>query len=66
MEKNSKIYIAGHKGLLGSSLIRILEEEGFTNCVVRKKSELDLRDQQMTSKFFEEEKPDYVFLAAAK
>ena len=66
VEKNSKIYIAGHRGMVGSAILRKLKKEGFDNFVVRTSSELDLRDQQAVSKFFEEEKPDYVFLAAAK
>jgi len=66
MDKNSKIYIAGHKGMVGSAIKRKLEQEGFTNFLTRNSSELDLRDQQQVSDFFAQEKPDYVFLAAAK
>ncbi|MDT3402614.1 GDP-L-fucose synthase [Mucilaginibacter terrae] len=66
MEKSAKIYIAGHRGMVGSAIKRKLENEGFTNFVVRGSSELDLRNQQAVSDFFEQEKPDYVFLAAAK
>jgi GDP-L-fucose synthase len=66
MKKNSKIYIAGHEGLVGSSLVRGLKKAGFTNCVTRTFQELDLRDQKATFEFFEKERPDYVFLAAAK
>jgi GDP-L-fucose synthase len=66
MDKNSKIYIAGHKGMVGSAIKRRLEQEGFTNFVTRNSSELDLRNQQQVSDFFAQEKPDYVFLAAAK
>jgi GDP-L-fucose synthase len=66
MEKNAKIYIAGHRGMVGSAIKRKLEKEGFTNFVTRVSSELDLRDQQAVADFFASEKPDYVFLAAAK
>jgi GDP-L-fucose synthase len=66
MEKNAKIYIAGHRGMVGSAIHRKLEKEGFTNFVTRISSELDLRNQNDVAHFFEQEKPDYVFLAAAK
>jgi GDP-L-fucose synthase len=66
MEKNAKIYIAGHRGMVGSALQRKLEEEGYSNFVLRTSGELDLRNQQKVADFFEREKPDYVFLAAAK
>lgn len=66
MDKSSKIYIAGHKGLVGSAIYRYLLAQGYTNFVLRSSSELDLRDQQATEAFFEQEKPEYVFLAAAK
>ena len=66
MEKEAKIYIAGHRGMVGSAIRRKLESEGFTNFVTRVSTELDLRNQQQVSDFFEQEKPDYVFLAAAK
>lgn len=66
MEKKSKIYIAGHRGMVGSAILRKLQKEGFENIVVRTSSELDLRDQQAVTAFFALEKPDYVFLAAAK
>ena len=66
MEKQGKIYIAGHRGMVGSAIKRRLEREGFTNFVVRTSRELDLRDQAAVRTFFETEKPDYVFLAAAK
>ncbi len=66
MDKNSKIYIAGHRGLVGSALVRNLENEGFTNLVFRTHAELDLLDQKSVHQFFETEKPEYVFLAAAK
>jgi GDP-L-fucose synthase len=66
MEKESKIYIAGHRGMVGSALVRKLEAEGFRNLVTRTSKELDLRNQAAVADFFKEEKPDYVFLAAAK
>ena len=66
MEKNAKIYVAGHKGLVGSALVRYLIESGYTNLITRTSSELDLRNQEAVRTFFEQEKPDYVFLAAAK
>jgi GDP-L-fucose synthase len=66
MEKQSKIYVAGHSGMVGSAIVRKLHEEGFENLVLRTSSELDLRNQQEVEKFFKEQKPDYVFLAAAK
>ncbi|MBS7566468.1 GDP-L-fucose synthase [Mucilaginibacter sp. Bleaf8] len=66
MEKGAKIYIAGHRGMVGSAIHRKLQQEGFTNFVTRKSAELDLRDQQQVADFFAHEKPDYVFLAAAK
>ena len=66
MEKESKIYVAGHKGMVGSAIVRKLKQEGYQNIVTRTSTELDLRNQQAVSDFFEEEKPAYVFLAAAK
>lgn len=66
MEFTSKIYVAGHKGLVGSSIVRKLEEKGYTNLVYRTSKELDLRDKNQVDFFFQEEKPEYVFLAAAK
>jgi GDP-L-fucose synthase len=66
MEKNSKIYIAGHRGMVGSAIHRHLENLGFHNFVTRTSKELDLRNQSALEAFFAEEKPDYVFLAAAK
>lgn len=66
MQPQDKIYIAGHKGMVGSSIKRRLELAGFTNFVTRQSSELDLRNQQAVEYFFLNEKPDYVFLAAAK
>ena len=66
MQKSSRIYIAGHNGLVGSALKRRLESLGFTNLIYKNSSELDLRNQKETESFFEQEKPEYVFLAAAK
>lgn len=66
MEKNAKIYIAGHRGMVGSSIYRKLVKEGYTHLIIRTSAELDLRDQQAVAEFFEAEKPEYVFLAAAK
>jgi len=66
MEKHAKVYIAGHRGMVGSAICRALEARGFTHQVYRKSSELDLRNQQAVFQFFEQEKPEYVFLAAAK
>lgn len=66
MQKHSKIYIAGHRGMVGSAIHRSLIREGYSNIITRSSKELDLRDQQAVAGFFEEEKPEYVFLAAAK
>lgn len=66
MKKTSKIYLAGHNGLVGSAIMRKLEAEGYKNVVFRKSKDLDLRNFQAVSKFFKAEKPEYVFLAAAK
>ena len=66
MEKNSKIYIAGHRGMVGSAIYRKLVKEGYNNIITRVSSEFDLRNQQAVLDFFEQEKPEYVFLAAAK
>lgn len=66
MEKNSKIYVAGHRGLVGSAIVRNLQERGFTNIIGKTHKELDLTRQDEVEKFFEAEKPEYVFLAAAK
>jgi GDP-L-fucose synthase len=66
MEKNSKIFVAGHNGLVGSALLRKLKSEGYTHIITRTKSELDLRDQLAVAYFFSREKPEYVFLSAAK
>lgn len=66
MEKNSKIYVAGHHGMVGSSIVRELKKQGYINIITRTHNELDLCRQEQTEKFFEKEKPEYVFLAAAK
>jgi GDP-L-fucose synthase len=66
MNRDSKIYIAGHRGLVGSAIVRDLQAKGYTNLLTRTHSELDLTDQRATEAFFAQEKPDYVFLAAAK
>jgi GDP-L-fucose synthase len=66
MEKTSKIYIAGHRGMVGSAVLRALKSKGYSNFLLRTSSELDLRNQQAVANFFTIEKPDYVFLAAAK
>lgn len=66
MEKNSKIYVAGHRGLVGAAIVRNLESKGYSNIITRIHKELDLTDQQAVRRFFEEERPEYVFLAAAK
>ena len=66
MEKTSKIYIAGHRGMVGSAIMRNLQSKGYSNIITRTSKELDLRNSQAVSDFFANEKPDYVFLAAAK
>jgi GDP-L-fucose synthase len=66
LKENAKIYIAGHRGMVGSAILKTLELQGFHNFVTRTSSELDLRNQQAVFDFFEREKPEYVFLAAAK
>ena len=66
MQKNSKIYVAGHRGLVGSAIVRALREQGYDNLILKTRQELDLLDQQAVKNFFEKEKPEYVFLAAAK
>lgn len=66
MNKSDKIYIAGHRGMVGSAIVRNLQSKGFSNLLLKTSSELDLRDQKATETFFLQEKPDYVFLAAAK
>ncbi|HHW01053.1 MAG TPA: GDP-L-fucose synthase [Clostridiaceae bacterium] len=66
MEKNSRIYVAGHTGMVGSAIVRCLQRHGYENIIRRTHQELDLTNQAACEKFFEEEKPEYVFLAAAK
>lgn len=66
MDKSAKIYVAGHRGMVGSAIVRQLEKEGYHNLILRTSKELDLRRQDQVEAFFEEEKPEYVFLAAAK
>ena len=66
MEKNAKIYVAGHRGMVGSAIVRELKKQGYENLVLRAHKELDLTRQDQVERFFEEEKPEYVFLAAAK
>ena len=66
MEKSAKIYVAGHRGMVGSSFMRLLKQQGYTNLVTRTSSELDLRNQAAVARFFRHQKPDYVLLAAAK
>jgi GDP-L-fucose synthase len=66
MDKNAKIYVAGHRGLVGSAIVRRLKNEGYSNIVTRRSAELDLREQAAVRAFFEQERPEYVFLAAAK
>lgn len=66
MEKDSKIYVAGHAGMVGSALVRVLKNQGFTNIIGKTRKELDLTRQADVELFFEREKPDYVFLAAAR
>ena len=66
MQKESRIYVAGHRGLVGSAIVRKLRQEGYENLLTRRSSELDLREQVAVREFFEQERPDYVFLAAAK
>ncbi|MCV9388495.1 GDP-L-fucose synthase [Reichenbachiella ulvae] len=66
MDKESKIYVAGHRGMVGSAIVRNLEAKGFTNVIYRTSKELDLKNQAAVDEFFSEENPEYVFLAAAK
>lgn len=66
MEKNAKIFVAGHRGMVGSAIMRKLQREGYNNLVTRTSTELDLRNQAAVNAFFDSEKPQYVFLAAAK
>ena len=66
MKKDSKIYVAGHTGLVGSAITKTLKKKGYTNLLLRDISELDLTDQAAVAAFFAQEKPEYVILAAAK
>ncbi|MEQ9220308.1 MAG: GDP-L-fucose synthase [Cyclobacteriaceae bacterium] len=66
MDNSSKIFVAGHRGMVGSAIVRHLEADGFNNIIVKTSKELDLRNQQAVEEFFQTEKPEYVFLAAAK
>lgn len=66
MKKTNKIYIAGHNGMVGGAIKRQLEKQGYSNIIVRRSTELDLRNQAAVNDFFQQEKPEYVFLAAAK
>src|ERR1041385_696706 len=66
MHTSSKIFVAGHRGMVGSAIVRKLKEKGYNNIVTRTSSDLDLRNQEQVNGFFAEEKPAYVFLAAAK
>jgi GDP-L-fucose synthase len=66
LEKSAKIYVAGHNGMVGSAILRKLKQEGFPNIIIRNSSELDLTNQRNVNDFFEKEKPEYVFLAAAR
>lgn len=66
MQPTDKIYVAGHRGMVGSAILRKLQKEGFKNLITRTSSELDLKDQVKVRSFFETERPDYIFLAAAK
>ncbi len=66
MNLNDKIYIAGHNGLVGSAIFRLLQKQGFNNILTRSRDELNLTNQKQVNNFFKKEKPDYVILAAAK
>ena len=66
MERKSKVFVAGHRGMVGSAIMRKLRQEGFDNVIVKSSGELDLRNQQAVMDFFEKERPEYVFIAAAK
>ncbi len=65
MEKSAKIYVAGHRGLVGSAMLKMLRERGYSNFILREMKDLNLREQAAVNRFFSEEKPEYVFLAAA-
>ena len=66
MEKNAKIYVAGHRGMVGSAIVRELQRQGYNNLVFRTHKELDLKRQEPVEEFFKAEKPDYVFMPAGK
>ena len=66
MKKDSKIWVAGHNGLVGSAILRKLKQDGYTNIITRNRAELDLLDYKAVNNFFQKEQPEYVFLAAAK
>ena len=66
MDKHAKIYVAGHRGMVGSAIVRKLRADGYDNIICRTHGELDLKNQSAVNAFFSEEKPEYVFLAAAK
>lgn len=66
MDKQAKIYVAGHRGMVGSAIVRRLEAAGYSNVLTRTHTELDLTHQASVEQFFQQEEPDYVFLAAAK
>ena len=66
MEKTSKVYVAGHNGMVGSAIVRELKKQGYNNIITKSRKDLDLTNQQAVNNFFEKEKPEYVFLAAAK
>jgi GDP-L-fucose synthase len=66
MDKQSRIYVAGHRGMVGAAIVRKLKEEGYSNIITRSSAELDLRNQPAVNEFFETEKPSHVFLAAAR
>ena len=66
MEKQSKLYVAGHRGMVGSAIVRELQRQGYTNIITHTHKKLDLTRQKEVEEFFEHEKPEYVFLAAAK
>ncbi|MDY5086403.1 MAG: NAD-dependent epimerase/dehydratase family protein, partial [Alloprevotella sp.] len=66
MEKDAKIYVAGHRGMVGGAIVRSLQRQGYTNIVTRTHAELDLCRQDQVEAFFRAERPEYVFLAAAK
>ena len=66
MNKNSRIYVAGHNGLVGSAIVRLLEARGYNNIIKKSSKELDLRNQQAVNDFYQQEQPEYIFLAAAK